>query len=246
MLRAERLEIEVAGRRLADAVSLNVDAGDCCAVLGRNGSGKSSLLAVLAGLRRPSSGAVLLGNRPIETWPRRERARMLGILLQEDTGDYWGTTLEYVQLGRYPHGGSDDLARARALLAEFDLERRAGQRFRTLSGGERQRARIAQLLAQDPKVLLLDEPLQHLDLAHQACAMATFSRLASEGRAVLMALHEPIMAARHCERSILLYDAGRVVQGPSEIMLTQQSLEALYQCRLESAGSPGLFVPIIR
>jgi iron complex transport system ATP-binding protein len=196
VLRSEHLVIEVAGRRLADAVSLNVKAGDCCAVLGRNGSGKSSLLAVLAGLRRPTAGAVLLGNRPIEAWPRRERARMLGILLQEDTGDYWGTTLDYVQLGRYPHGGRDDVAHAQGLLAEFDLDRRAAQRYRTLSGGERQRARLAQLLAQDPQVLLLDEPLQHLDLAHQACAMATFSRLAREGRAVLMALHEPIMAAR--------------------------------------------------
>lgn len=76
--------------------------------------------------------------------------------------------------------------------------------------------------------------------------MATLARLAGEGRVVLMALHEPIMAARHCNRAVLLYDAGRVAQGPAEIMLTQENLEALYQCRLEPAGSPGLYVPLPR
>jgi iron complex transport system ATP-binding protein len=244
MIEARDLHLEVPGRRLLSNVSLRLEPGQCCALLGRNGSGKSSLIAALAGLRRPASGTVTLGRRPLQDWPRRERARMLGVLLQDEADDYWGTTADYVRLGRYPHGGTDLEGRAEAALAGLDLDGHAGQRYRSLSGGERQRARLAQLLVQDPQVLLLDEPLQHLDLAHQAGTMAALASLARSGRVVLMALHEPAMAARHCGSAILLYDADRVAQGPADIMLTQENLESLYRCRLESAGPA--FVPRVR
>lgn len=246
MLAAENLAIDVPGRRLVERLTLELKPGDCCALLGRNGSGKSSLLAALAGLRLPAAGAISLEGRPLASWPRRERARLLGVLLQDENGDYWGTTLDYVRLGGYPHGGLGTEDDARAQLAALDLEDHAGQRYRTLSGGERQRARLAQLLLQSPRVLLLDEPLQHMDLAHQAQVMAVLERRAREGCAVFMALHEPAVAARHCGRSVLLYDAGRVAQGPSNMMLTLENLETLYQCRLEPAGSPGLFMPLAR
>lgn len=246
MLAANNLSIDVPGRQLVDSLSLELQEGECCALLGRNGSGKSSLLAVLAGLRRPRIGQVLLQGRLLEEWPRRQRAQRLGVLLQDESADYWGTTLDFVRLGRFPHGGLGSEQAATGLLEELDLSTHARQRYRTLSGGERQRARLAQLLLQAPAVMLLDEPLQHLDLAHQAQVLRLLEDRARAGCAIFMALHEPLIAARHCQRSVLLYDAGRVAQGPSQIMLTQEYLETLYECRLEPAGLPGLFAPIPR
>jgi iron complex transport system ATP-binding protein len=98
---------------------------------------------------------------------------------------------------------------------------------------------------QDPECLLLDEPLQHLDLKHQLGVVQALARRAAGGRAVLMALHEPAMAARACDSAVLLYDSGRVRQGRIAEMLTQDNLELLYQCRLEPAGGPDarIFVP---
>lgn len=131
------------------------------------------------------------------------------------------------------------------LLEEVDLAGRAAQPYRTLSGGERQRARLAQAFMQDPECLLLDEPLQHLDLKHQLDVMRALARRAAGGHAVLMALHEPAMAARLCDRAVLLYDSDRVRQGRITEMLTQDNLELLYQCWLEPAGGPDaqVFVP---
>ena len=243
MLEARALYVGVPGRLLVSDLSLSLRPGQCTALLGRNGSGKSSLIAALGGLREAGNGAVLLDGRPLAQWQRRERARRLGVLLQDPAGDFWGTTLDYVRLGGYPHGGLGPVGRARELLEAVDLGAHEQQRYRTLSGGERQRARLAQLLLQAPQVMLLDEPLQHLDLAHQAQVLELLDERARAGCALFMALHEPSVAARHCRESVLLYDAGRVAQGPSNIMLTLEQLETLYQCRLQPAGT---FVPIGR
>jgi iron complex transport system ATP-binding protein len=103
-----------------------------------------------------------------------------------------------------------------------------------LSGGERQRARLAQLLVQSPRYLLLDEPLTHLDLRHQLATMALLARLAAEGHGVVMALHEPWLAARYCGHALLLYDPARFSLGPAARLLGRESLERLYGCSLEA------------
>ena len=248
MLAAQDLRIAVPGRTLINGLDLLIGGGERWAVLGRNGSGKSSLLLALAGLRRPAAGRVALQGRAIAAWPRLELARNLGILLQDESADYWGSTLDFVLLGRYPRSrtaraADPDLdAEALALLEEFDLAAHAAQAFRSLSGGERQRARLAQALMQDTECLLLDEPLQHLDLKHQLTAMQALSRRAALGRTLVMALHEPAMAARHCDRALLLYDSAPVRHGPIDAMLTQDNLESLYQCRLDPAGGAGVQV----
>lgn len=251
MLAALGLSIAVADRLLVGDLALEVKCGECWAVLGRNGSGKSSLLLAMAGLRRPTAGRVELQGRPIGDWPRLELAKRLGIVLQDEPADYWGTALDYVMLGNYPRSrtaySEDPVPRERALalLGELDLAGHAAQPYRTLSGGERQRARLAQAFMQDPECLLLDEPLQHLDLKHQLAVMQALARRAAGGRAVLMALHEPAMAARLCDRAVLLYDSGRVLHGRIAEMLTQDNLQSLYQCRLEPAGQSDtqVFVP---
>jgi iron complex transport system ATP-binding protein len=160
--------------------------------------------------------------------------------------------LQYVLLGRYPHArsrfgrGEDDEARARAALDALELAPFAERRFGTLSGGERQRARIAQVLAQDPRVFLLDEPLQHLDLRHQARVIELFRRLArEEGRTVAMVLHDALWPARFCTHAILIYDEGNVLAGPAREVLSRSALERLYGCELTEVphGEGGYFIP---
>jgi iron complex transport system ATP-binding protein len=225
------------------ALELSLEPGQCWALLGRNGSGKTSLIHALAGLREAQAGAVALDGVALRDIRRGDLARRVAVLLQDEESGYWGSVLDYVLLGRYPRSKSawgrdeEGVIAARRWLAELDLADRAAQSYRTLSGGERQRARVAQVLLQDADALLLDEPLQHLDLRHQGLVMRTLAARAAEGKAVLAALHEPGLAARHCGFAVLLYDAGRASLGRSSDMLTQANLEALYQCRLEAAGA---------
>jgi len=243
MLQASGLALSAGSRDLVRNLDLSLAPGQCWGLLGRNGAGKTSLILALAGLRAPQSGAVALDGVPLSGIGRGELARRVAVLLQDEEPGFWGSALDFVALGRYPSSRSsflrDDvgLALARRWLADLDLAGREAQPYRTLSGGERQRARIAQVLVQDADVLLLDEPLQHLDLRHQGLVMRTLAARAESGKAVLAALHEPGHAARHCGFSVLLYDAGRASSGRSSDMLTQANLEALYQCRLEAAGA---------
>ncbi len=248
MLETAGLGLSAGNRELIRALDLSLAPGQCWALLGRNGSGKTSLILVLAGLRAPQSGTVALDGTPLAAYRRGELAPRIAVLLQDEDTDFWGSVLDYVMLGRYPHSRSawgrdeEGAALARRRLTELDLVDRSSQAYRTLSGGERQRARIAQVLLQDADILLLDEPLQHLDLRHQGQVMRTLSGCAADGKTVLAALHEPGHAARHCGFSLLLYDAGRASLGRSSDMLTQANLEALYQCRLEAAAPQG-FLP---
>jgi iron complex transport system ATP-binding protein len=243
MLAAAKLTLSAGGRGLVRSLDLSLEPGQCWALLGRNGAGKTSLIHALAGLRAAQAGAVSLDGVPLAAIRRSELARRVAVLLQDEESDFWGSVLDYVMLGRFPRsrsawsGDGEGLAEARRWLAELDLADREAQSYRTLSGGERQRARVAQLLVQDADVLLLDEPLQHLDLRHQAAVMRTLAARAAERKTVLAALHEPGHAALHCGFAVLLYDAGRASLGRSSDMLTQANLEALYQCRLEPAGA---------
>ncbi len=243
MLEARKVGLRIEARELVRDLDMALAPGEFCALLGRNGAGKTSLILALAGLRSPQSGAVAFDGALLAALPRRTLAQRVGVLLQDENADFWGSVTDYVLLGRHARRrgawGADEEGRdsARHWLAELDLAEHADQACRTLSGGERQRARIAQLLVQDPDVLLLDEPLQHLDLRYQGLVMRLLAARASAGKAVLAALHEPGHAAQHCDRCVLLYDAGRAELGRSGDKLTQANLEALYQCRLEPAGA---------
>jgi iron complex transport system ATP-binding protein len=250
-LAARGLTLRVPGRTLVDALDLEVKPGQRWAVLGPNGAGKSSVLAALAGLRDETGGAVTLEGRPVAQYGRREFANRVGILLQEEPESFWGSTRDYVRLGALARTGAGftldpGIERdARQALAVLDLAAHATQAYRTLSGGERQRARIAQLLVQSPRYLLLDEPLNHLDLRHQLATIERLVALAHEGRGVVMALHEPWLAARYCDHALLLYDSARFSAGPAESLLRREPLEQLYGCTLEAFAEAGrrLFPP---
>lgn len=252
MLRTDHLRLAYPGQILVDGLSIEFQPGQVWAVLGRNGSGKSTLLHALAALRAPEAGIVTLKDAMVGTMPRRALARQIGVLLQEESREFWGSVRDYVLLGRYPHARSpfgwsvEDERIAESEIEAMHLDGLGNRPFAALSGGERQRARAAALFAQRPAIYLLDEPLQHLDLPHQ---VAVLERLSIEARnrnaIVVMVLHDLLFAARYANRFLLLFGDGRFSVGSADEALSADHLGELYGFPLVpvEVGGERLFLP---
>ncbi|MFO7542825.1 MAG: ABC transporter ATP-binding protein [Thiobacillus sp.] len=223
---ARQLSLRAGDRTLVESLDLALEAGKVLGILGANGAGKSTLLSVLAGLERPASGHVTLDGSALDALPPLTRAQHIGLLTQGDDGGYWGSVLDFVMLGRHPFGAAD--FNFALHLAHWELTDLAPRRLDTLSGGERQRARLAQLAVQQPRIALLDEPLTHLDPAHQVRLLAWARAEAGAGNTVVLTLHDPNWAAGQCDRLLFLQGDGRWRLGDPAGMLTPDSLEALY------------------
>jgi iron complex transport system ATP-binding protein len=252
MLRTDGLRLAYPGQILVDGLSIEFQSGQVWAVLGRNGSGKSTLLHALAALRQPEAGNVMLRDAMVGTVPRRMLARHIGVLLQEESREFWGSVGDYVLLGRYPHARSPfgwSVEDERIVQDEIEAMHLGGlgnRAFTSLSGGERQRARVAALFAQRPAVYLLDEPLQHLDLPHQVAVLDRLSIEARDrGATVVMVLHDLLFAARYCNRFLLLFGDGRFSVGSADEALTAAHLGELYGFPLVpvEVGGDRLFLP---
>lgn len=236
MLRAQNLYLSVPGKVLCQDLTISFKAGQCWAILGKNGCGKTTLIHALCGLSKFAAGTILLDEKLMASIPRRNLAQRIGVLLQEEVAAFSGPVLDYVLLGRFPHGGSwqpdeRDLEVARRALRQTGMDQAQTQSFATLSGGERQRVRIAQLLAQEPEILFLDEPLQHLDLPHQLAMMKLFRELVNDRqKTVVMVLHDIFWAGHFCSHALLIHEEGRISCGESASMITAHNLKSLYQC----------------
>jgi iron complex transport system ATP-binding protein len=225
-LAAENLTLKAGSRTLVAALDLVLEPGEVLGILGANGAGKSTLLTVLAGLASPTSGRVVLDGTALATLAPLVRAQRIGLLPQGDEGGFLGRVTDFVALGRHPFSTPrHDVAPE---LARWELPELAGRPLATLSGGERQRARLAQLAVQAPHIALLDEPLTHLDPAHQARVLAWARSEADAGHAVALTLHDPTWAACHCDRLLFLYGDGRWSIGTPGEQLQPTALEALY------------------
>lgn len=251
-LACENLTLQVGARVLCRDLTFKLQPGEVWGVLGPNGAGKTTLLHVLAGLAAPAGGDVTLDGAPIAALRATSRARAVGVLPQREEGEFWGSALDYVLLGRFAHAPAwlgwqrDDETVARAQLDAVGLASLADRRHSTLSGGERQRVRFAQLLAQAPRFWLLDEPLQHLDLRYQIALLDIVAAAARErGHGVVLVLHDVLWPARVCTHALLLDGAGDARAGPAREMLTRARLEALFGCALVPAGAQAGFVPAI-
>lgn len=236
-----------------DAVSLGVPEGGWTAVVGPNGAGKSTLLRAVAGLVR-YQGRVRLDGVDLATASPRARARLIGYAPQVPLMPETMPVRDYVMLGRTPHRpllaaprGVDHHAVTRALDL-LDLTALADRLLRTLSGGERQRAVLARVLAQRPRLVLLDEPTASLDLGHAQQVLELVDRLRREEHlTVLATLHDLVLAGQYADRLVLL-DGGRVVaDGLPQTVLTAQNLAAHYgaSARVE-AGPDGVRVHPVR
>jgi iron complex transport system ATP-binding protein len=204
------------------AVTLSLPTGQLTGIIGPNGSGKTTLLRCLAGDRKPDSGRVYLGEHPLESLKPRERAPLLTYLPQTTPISFAFTLKELVGLqARSP----DTLASA---LEAMELESLADRSLLTLSGGERQRGAIARVLAQATPVLLLDEPLAHLDLRYQKRLLEFLVKHCQTGGSVALALHELRLARDWCDSLVLLHQGKLVAQGAPEEILIPKQLEAVF------------------
>lgn len=256
LLDARRLGVSIGGHQVCRNLDWRVVAGESWAILGRNGAGKSTLLATLAGLRAQQDGDLSIAGLALPHGSlgtaARAMARVRGYLSQHQIDPFASTVMETVLVGRHPHLGrwdwesAEDRRIASAALAHVDLAGFAGRDVQTLSGGERQRLAVAQLLAQEPQLFLLDEPLTHLDLAHQVAVMDLFSRCATGGAAIVAVLHDPGFAARYCAGALLLFGDGEWLAGPAAEIITAPNLTRLYGHPLRELSADGQrwFVPL--
>jgi len=245
LLVTKDLAVAIAGKLVCRDLDLHIRCGQRWAVLGPNGSGKTTLLHTLAGFRPPQAGEITLKGRHLNTWQLRQRAKLLGALLQHYDDPFPSTVLETALIGRHPHlqrwewEDSDDVAQARRALALMDLAGFENRTIATLSGGERRRLAIATLLTQNPQLLLLDEPTNHLDLFHQLRALDLFTQLASqEARALIMVLHDITSAVRYCDHALMLFGEGETLAGAVTDLITEENLARLYGHPIRRLSSP--------
>jgi iron complex transport system ATP-binding protein len=216
-------------------VSLAVERGSFTGLLGPNGCGKTTLLKMMAGVLRPASGTVTLAGRALADMPRRIAARHVAVVPQDTHPAFDYTALEIVLMGRHPHLGAtqlegpSDLAIAHESLASTGTLHLADRPFTSLSGGERQRVVIASALAQQPDVLLLDEPTASLDLGYQLEVAALLRRLSREHDVTMvMATHDLNLAASMCDALALLRQGRLLRHGPTADVLTGTAVRQLY------------------
>jgi iron complex transport system ATP-binding protein len=226
---------ESGGARVLDRVSFVVERGDLVGILGPNGSGKSTLLKILSGSLAPGAGSVRFERRPLAAWRRIEAARRIAYVPQDTHAAFDYSVIDMVLMGRYPHlgplalEGPDDLAVARRALAATGTGDFEARPFSTLSGGEKQRVVIAGALAQQPELLLLDEPTAALDLGYQFDIAALLRRLNDEhGTTMIVSTHDLNVAAALCERVVLLREGRVVAQGRTAQTLTPENIRLVY------------------
>jgi len=239
-------------RPVLDTISLRVAAGERTAVIGPNGVGKTTLLRVISGVLTPGKGSVRIDGCPLSSIPRRELARKIAVVPQEFAAPFAFTARELVELGRTPHlrfwagaGRADRHAVNRAM----ELTDTTPFRDRTvneLSGGERQRLRIAMALAQEPKILLLDEPTQQLDITRQAEILDLVSELNSgQHLTVVAAIHDLNLAARYFKRLIVLRGGSVLADGSPTEVLSRDLLQKAYEGPVEVSPSNTDHLPVI-
>lgn len=236
LLECRELAVTIAAIRVCKGLNLQIHAGECWAILGRNGVGKSTLLHTLAGLYAPLQGFVTLNGRQLSTLSRRAIAQRTGVLLQDYADIFASDVLHTALMGRHPYlqpwqwETPHDLQRARTALQSLDIAALEQRDLNTLSGGERRRAHLATLLTQHPPVYLLDEPTNHLDVQHQIRSFELLKNITKqEGKSLVATLHDVNLAARFCDHVLLLFGDGVTLHGATAEVLNESNLERLLQ-----------------
>jgi len=232
------------------AIDLALRASEAVALVGPNAAGKSTLVRAMAGLLRATAGEVRLLDRPLGAWSRDALARAVALVASEDEGAPAMTVRDRVALGRYPHRGplrpyvdADHAAVERAIRL-CGIEPLAARTLGTLSAGERQLAALARGLAQEPRVLLLDEPAAHLDIGHELQLFRVLDEVRMAQVAILAVIHDLARAARWAERMVLVA-AGRVAaDGPPDAVLQGPAAAEAFGVRVRGHAVAGLPHPL--
>ena len=251
---ARDLVYQVDSARLLDRVSLAAEPAAFIGLIGPNGAGKTTFLRTLAGLLRAQEGSVFLEGRDLEGMSSSDVARIQAQVPQIMPNTFGFSSLEVVIMGRYPHmgrfqvEGPGDRRIALESMSFTETESFAARGLATLSGGERQRVFVARALAQQPRILLLDEPTANLDIQHQVKVLDLVQALVADGLTAIAAIHDLALAARYCHR-LLLMSRGRVLaEGAPEEVLTPDNIEAAFGVRAvvfrdPFTGTPTLSLP---
>jgi iron complex transport system ATP-binding protein len=246
VLEARGLSVDRGRARVLEDVSLQLLAGEALAVVGPNAAGKSTLVRTLAGLLAPASGEVRLHGRPLAEWPRDALARVMALVASEEEGPDTLTVRDRVCLGRYPHRGpfrrftaADEEAVARS-LRQTGIEHLSRRRLGTLSAGERQLATLARGLAQEPQVLLLDEPAAHLDIGHQLQLFRALDDVRQCGVAVLAVVHDLARAAAWAGRMALVSGGRITAQGSPAAVLGCEAAAQAFGVAIRGHAIPGV------
>ena len=239
MLEARNISVRFGDRQVLRDVSVTANAGEIVALLGPNGAGKTTLLRTLNGTVAVQHGEVLLDGSPLGGRSRREIAKSIAVVAQENETKFPITVLEFVLGGRFAHGAafgwetSEDIDAAQRSLRACDLEDLGSRLMNELSGGERQRVVLARAMAAETTALLLDEPTANLDLAHQALMFRLVrDRCRSCEATAVVITHDLNLASGFANRVVLLKDGGIVASGPPEDVLTTNNLEQVYNVQV--------------
>jgi iron complex transport system ATP-binding protein len=235
-------------RWILQSVNRRLDDGEFVGLIGPNGAGKSSLLRLLSGFSVAQAGSVWLLGQLLAGYSSRDRAKLIAAITQESPTELPYTVREIVTMGRYAHQraltnlSNRDAQAINAAIARVGLEAQADQFYDTLSGGEKQLTMFARVLAQDTRMLLLDEPAAGLDLSHEHQLCAMLQELSRQGRGVLMALHHLDVAAEYCNRLVLVSGGQVVAEGLPETVLSKTNLARYFTTtvhigRNEATGS---------
>ncbi|NLS17742.1 ABC transporter ATP-binding protein [Rhizobium sp. P40RR-XXII] len=240
-IKADNIILKIGRKTILDGVSFEAPAGKMLGLLGPNGSGKTSLLRLLAGLKGPNSGRITLDGRDLEKMPRRAIARRVAFVEQHSTTNANLQVIDVVKLGRFPHRSmfsgwtSADDETVENALERAGMKEKRNDRWQSLSGGEKQRTHIARALAQAPKELILDEPTNHLDIQHQISLMRLVSGLPITS---IIALHDLNHAAMFCDELIIMQHGRIVATGAPGDVLTEDLLRDVFAVEARVEISP--------
>lgn len=241
----DRAGFAVDSRTLLEPVSITLRRGLVYGIVGQNGSGKTTLVRLLARRHRPSFGSIAFEGVPLECWRGRSFARKVAYLPQQPAVAEALTARELAALGRYPWHGSlgrftaNDAAYVDEALSLADVAQLADRLIETLSGGERQRVWIAMMLAQQSEFLILDEPTESLDLAHQVELMRLIRGLAADRKlGIVLVLHDINLAAMYCDEIVALRDGRMLTRGTPSALMHGDTLEAIYGVKMGIVAHP--------
>ena len=252
LLQVKNLRVSIGPVQVCEDLTLHLKPGEVWSVLGRNGVGKTTLLHTLAGLRRPAAGTLLVDGTALTEMSARHRAKHISILFQHSQAASAATAGEIVMNGRHPwmsrwHGPTaKDQAIAANALMQVGLAGYEGRSFTRLSGGERRRVELASILAQQTQLVLLDEPVNHLDLRYQVRLLKeTLDGWRQAGRAVVLVMHDLNLAIRFSDQLLCLLGGGKFLHGPVDTVATEENFASVFQHPLceASAGGYKIFVP---
>ncbi len=252
-IKVRDLEFRYGTEPVLTEIDLEVGEGEILALLGPNGSGKTTLLKNISGVLKPQYGAVYLDFKKLAELSPKEIARELAAVEQEIHAGFDFTVREIVELGRLPHlkklkalSAQDRRAIEEAMCAT-DVQTFAGRSIFSLSSGERQRVWLAMALAQEPKILLLDEPTAHLDISYQIEIMEIIKALARKGLAVVMAVHDLNLAAAYADKIAVLHEGRIAALGMPRQVLTEELIERAFKARVQILRDPenGFYVGVV-